>query len=123
MWTRIVQGGLFCLEEATGKELWKFIPPEVGKYSKPGVESPPSLSLQNGKVYLCFIANGENATVCCLAKSGEELWSFTSPEAGTSGGYATSGVAVADGWLYFGNDGGWVYVLTGKPAPHLPTSP
>jgi outer membrane protein assembly factor BamB len=114
--TYVFQGYLYCFEEATGKELWKFTPPDDGENSKPGIQSSPSLSLQEGKVYLYFITIYENATVYCLDENGNKLWSFTSQEAGTSGGYTTSSLAIADGWAYFGNDGGWVYALTGKVA-------
>ncbi len=112
--TYVFPGGLYCLEEATGKERWKFTPPDDGESSKPGIESSPSLSLQEGKVYLYFITTYENATVYCLDDNGNKLWSFTGQEAGTSGGYTLSSLALAGGWVYFGNDGGWVYALTEK---------
>jgi outer membrane protein assembly factor BamB len=114
--TYVFQGDLYCLEEATGKELWKFTPPDAGEHSKPGIQSSPSLSLQEGKVYLYFTTNYEKSAVYCLDENGNKFWSFTSQEAGTSGGYTTSCLAIADGWVYFGNDGGWVYALTGKIA-------
>jgi len=114
--TYVFQGALHCLEEATGKEIWKFTPPGTGAHSQPGVQSSPSLVLQDGKLYLYFISNYESGTVYCLNENGQKLWEFTSREAGTSGGYTTSCAAVADGWVYFGNDGGWVYALTGTPA-------
>ncbi|GAB6274750.1 MAG: hypothetical protein STSR0004_16150 [Peptococcaceae bacterium] len=123
--TYVFPGNLYCLEEATGKECWKFTPPDDGENSKPGIQSSPSISLQEGKVYLCFITTYENSTVYCLDENGNKLWSFTGQEAGTSGGYTTSCLAAADGWAYFGNDGGWVYALTGKVAgqPKQPPPP
>ncbi|HAG09323.1 MAG TPA: hypothetical protein DCK87_07185, partial [Desulfotomaculum sp.] len=123
--THAFPGNLYCLEEATGKERWKFTPPDDGESSKPGIQSSPSLSLQEGKVYLYFITTYENATAYCLDDNGNKLWSFTGQEAGTSGGYTTSCLAITDGWAYFGNDGGWVYALTGKAAgqPKQPPPP
>ena len=115
--TYVFQGDLYCLEEETGRELWKFTPPmkspqEAGARSRPGIESSPSLFLPDGKVYIYLLVNYEYATAYCLDENGNKLWEFTSQQAGTSGGYTTSNVAIADGWAYFGNDGGWVYALT-----------
>ena len=114
-------GKLYCLEEATGDVVWEFTPTDEGQceYSVPGIQASPSLSIQDSGVYIYFITICERGTAYCLDENGKKLWSFTGFEAGTPQGYGTSSVAIADGRVYFGNDGGWVYALTtaGKTPP------
>jgi outer membrane protein assembly factor BamB len=119
--TYAVAGKLYCLKEATGDTVWEFTPAGEGEceYSFPGIQASPSLSIQDGGVYIYFITICERGTAYCLDENGKKLWSFTGFEAGTPQGYGTSSVAIADGRVYFGNDGGWVYALTtaGKTPP------
>jgi len=119
--TYAAAGKLHCLNEATGEIIWEFTPTDEGECasSVPGVQASPSISIQNGKPYIYFLTNCESGTAYCLDESGNKLWSYTSREKGAAGGYTTSSVAIANGWAYFGNDGGWLYALTTVEAPKI----
>ncbi|RJR32755.1 MAG: DUF4430 domain-containing protein [Deltaproteobacteria bacterium] len=107
-------GQLVCLNEADGSILWTF---DV----EGGVKSSPTVSLQDGKAYIYFTTNCEYGTAYCLDENGNLLWEFTpEEEAGTSGGYILHGVAISDGWAYFGNDGGGLYTLKTGELPAKP---
>ena len=103
-------GKLYCLNETNGNEIWTFTP-------NGGVQSSPAISIQGDKHYIYFTSNCENGTAYCLDENGQELWHFTNEQAGTSGGYTLQGVAIYDGMVYFGNDGGYLYALAQGEAP------
>ena len=98
-------GELYCLDASNGEEEWKFEP-------NGGIKASPAISIQDGKPYIYFTTNCENGRVYCVDEDGKEMWNFTNEEAGTSGGYILQGVAISGGYVYFGNDGGYVYALT-----------
>ena len=97
-------GKLYCLDGSDGSEEWCFTP-------NGGVQSSPALSIQNSgvNVYIYFTTNCEDGRVYCLDKNGNERWHYETNEAGTSGGYVLQGVAISDGRVFFGNDGGYLY--------------
>ncbi|MHC1635487.1 MAG: outer membrane protein assembly factor BamB family protein [Candidatus Methanospirareceae archaeon] len=97
-------GKLYCLREDSGEEIWNLS-------VEGGIKASPAISIQDGKPYIYFSTNCENGSVYCVDSDGKEIWSFTTEEAGTSGGYILQGVAISDGYVYFGNDGGYVYAL------------
>ena len=101
-------GKLYCLNAVDGTESWAFNP-------NCGVQSSPSLSIQDGHTCIYFNRQGENGAAYCLDEDGNELWHFITYEAGTCGGYVLQGMAISDGWVYFGNDGGYLYALTTCP--------
>ncbi len=98
------EGKLYCLNASDGEEEWSFEP-------NGGVKASPAISIQDGKPYLYFTTNCENGRAYCVDENGNEMWNFTTEEAGASGGYILQGVAISDGYVYFGNDGGYVYGL------------
>jgi outer membrane protein assembly factor BamB len=103
-----IKGGLYCLDEASGSVVWKFLPTSGGgAVSVPGVQASPVVAVQNGAPHIYFSTICEHSTVYCLDQNGHQVWQFHDSDST----YALQGVAVADGWLYFGNDGGWVYAL------------
>ncbi len=111
-----IQGGLYCLDEASGSVVWKFLPTTGGgAASVPGVQASPVISVQNSTPYIYFPTICEHSTVYCLDQNGNQVWQFND----TDSTYTLQGVAAASGWLYFGNDAGWVYALQtpGAPAP------
>jgi outer membrane protein assembly factor BamB len=116
------QGDLFCLDAATGDEIWKFTPEmksgddSSGYYSEPGIQASPTIYVKGGHPYIYFTTNCAYATVYCLNENGQKVWEFENDEAGLSEGYSTCSIAVSDGWVYFGNDGGYVYGLTAAGA-------
>jgi uncharacterized protein YjdB len=97
-----MRGGLYCLEESTGKEIWKFMAPGETPGSVPGVQASPVVSVQNGAPYIYFPTIWENSSVFCLEQNGSPLWEFKDQTS-----FIHQGVAVsAEGWLYFGGDNG-----------------
>ena len=110
-----LRGGLYCLEESTGKEIWKFIVPGETPASVPGVQASPVVSVQNGVPYIYFPTLWENSSVFCLDQNGRTLWEFRDETS-----YIHQDVTVAaEGWLYLGCDNG-LYAL--KPRPAAPVS-
>ena len=105
-----VAGKLYCLNASDGGEEWNFEP-------NGGIKASPAISVQGDDSYIYFTTNCANSRVYCVDENGNEMWNFTTEEAGTSGGYILQGVAISDGYVYFGNDGGYVYGL--KEAPVL----
>ncbi len=107
-------GQLVCLNEADGNIRWAF---DV----EGGVKSSPTVFLSDGKTYLYFTTEWEYGTAYCVDENGNLCWEFTpEKEAGTSGGYILHGMALADGWAYFGNDGGGLYALRSGEPPNQP---
>jgi uncharacterized protein YjdB/outer membrane protein assembly factor BamB len=107
------RGGLYCLDEQTGSELWNFMPTGDGEVSVPGVQASPAIAVQNGTPYIYFASICENSLVYCLDQNGNQVWQFAVPNYT----YTTTSIAVADGWLYLGNDYGWLYALKGTAVP------
>ena len=98
---------LLCANESdiNHTAFWEFTP-------NGAVQSSPALSIQGSDVYIYFTTNANNGTVYCLKGGGsscEEKWKYTTEEARGSRGYILQGVAISDGWVYFGNDGGYLY--------------
>lgn len=100
-------GGLYCLNELTGNTLWNFMLTGEADASVPGVQASPAVSVQNGAPYIYFVTQWEQSSVFCLDQDGNQVWQYQygNPT------YTTASIAVADGWLYFGNDAGWLYAL------------
>jgi outer membrane protein assembly factor BamB len=100
-------GKLYCLYESSGNEVWNFTP-------NGGVQSSPALSIQGSDVYIYFTTNCQNGRAYCVRdkksdNTPEERWYYETEQAGTSGGYILQGVAISDGRVFFGNDGGYIY--------------
>jgi outer membrane protein assembly factor BamB len=99
-------GAMHCLEEADGSTDWTFTVPNGG-----GVQSSPAVSIAGGDTRIYFTANCASGAAYGLDGSGNQLWEFVTEESGAEDGYVLQGVAVSDGCLYFGNDGGYLYAL------------
>jgi len=101
---------LLCLRESDLTKIWEYLP-------NGAVQSSPALSIQGSDVYIYFTTNNRYGTCYCLKDGGnswEEKWTYTTEQAGpattgASGGYILQGVAISDNWIYFGNDGGYLY--------------
>ena len=99
-------GKLYCLNENNGNEIWNA---SIGP-----VQASPALSIQGSDVYIYVTTNCENGRLYCIKDNGgtyEQKWSYITHEAGGSGGYILQGVAISNGSLYFGNDGGYLYII------------
>ena len=108
-----IKGGVYCLEEQTGNVIWRFLHTDEGATSVPGVQASPVVSVQNGSPYIYYATIWEDSSVFCLDQNGKQVWEFNDQDST----YILQSVAVADGCLYFGNDGGWVYALQPATAP------
>jgi len=99
-------GKLYCLNENNGNEIWNV---SIGP-----VQASPALSIQGSDVYIYVTTNCANGRLYCIKDNGgtyEQKWSYITHEAGGSGGYILQGVAISNGSLYFGNDGGYLYII------------
>ena len=102
-------GKLYCLNENNGNEIWNV---SIGP-----VQASPALSIQGSDVYIYVTTNCANGRLYCIKDNGgtyEQKWSYITHEAGGSGGYILQGVAISNGSLYFGNDGGYLYIINEK---------
>ena len=98
-------GKLYCLDQAdNGTEIWNLT-------VNGGIKASPAISVQHGKPYIYFTTNFKNSSVYCVDEARNEMWNYTTEEANSSAGYILQGVAIYDGYVYFGNDGGYVYGL------------
>ncbi len=106
-------GGLYCLDEQTGGSLWSFMPTGQADASVPGVQASPAVSVQDGTPFIYFVTNWEQSSLFCLDQAGNQVWQYQYDNPT----YTTASLAAADGWLYFGNDAGWLYALKGVAVP------
>ena len=101
-------GKLYCLNELNGGVEWTYTP-------NGGVQSSPVISTSSNTLY--FTTNCDHGRVYCLYLNGTYKWHFETFENGTSGGYVLQGVALSDGRVFFGNDGGVLYSIAESGAP------
>jgi outer membrane protein assembly factor BamB len=98
-------GGLFCLNEVDGSQVWKH---SFGNY---GSEASPAISIQDGNPYIYITTDTADGTAYCFNQAGDIQWEYLPdhPE------YILQGMAIADSKVYFGNDAGYLYAL--EPCP------
>ncbi|MCD6213522.1 MAG: PQQ-binding-like beta-propeller repeat protein, partial [Candidatus Desulfofervidus sp.] len=101
-------GKLYCLDESYGSVVWTYTP-------NGGVQSSPVISTNSSTLY--FTTNCDHGRVYCLYLNGTYKWHFETFENGTSGGYILQGVALSEGRVFFGNDGGVLYSIAESQAP------
>lgn len=95
-------GKVYCLNETDGSAIWEYT-------ASCGVQSSPSVSIMDGKPYVYFTSNCANGTAYCLDGNGKLVWSFTPPKSKVQ--YLLCGVAISDGWAFFGNDAGYLFAI------------
>jgi outer membrane protein assembly factor BamB len=113
-------GALYCLDRATGKEVWSY----RNKKMKPVFSTPV---VENGKLYIGegFHQDYECKVYCFDAATGKVLWNFQ------AGSHTESTPCLADGRLYIGAGDDGLYCLDaarGKklwnfPAFHIDAPP
>jgi outer membrane protein assembly factor BamB len=114
---------LLCLNSTDLSEIWNFT-------ANGDIEASVVISTAyddgDGEVYLYFTTNCDDGTAYCLKDNATNTqaptpeWTFT-PES-SKVQYILQGVALADGWVYFGNDAGYLFGLTeGSVEPETPT--
>jgi outer membrane protein assembly factor BamB len=105
-------GGVYCLNESTGSVNWQYIATGNGQPSSGGaVQASPAISVQSGAPDVYFTTNSANSQVYCLDQHGDQVWDYAEQEPSGPARYTLQGVAISNGWLYFGNDSGYLYAL------------
>ncbi|WP_226990691.1 PQQ-binding-like beta-propeller repeat protein [Methanosarcina acetivorans] len=92
-------GKLWCLNASDGTEIWNN---SVGP-----VQSSPAISTfyGPGNEYIYVTTNSGSGGIYCVNSSGVTVWSETSP--GTNC-YCLAGAIISGGWVFYGNDGGYL---------------
>jgi PGF-pre-PGF domain-containing protein len=107
------ENGLICLDSSDLSEIWLYDTDEE-------VQSSPALSSHydagNGDIYIYFTTNAEDGKIYCLkdheGNTGPQMeWLY-----GESGktDWSLAGVAISDGWLYYGTDQKYLFGLTNE---------
>lgn len=100
-------GGIYCLDPASGKEIWKKI------YKESGYEC--ALAYANDRLY---IGNDDGKFYCYNAQDGKTVWEYSFTNKNNS--YEFDVVpCVVDGKVYAGNWNGYVYCLDAKTGKAL----
>jgi outer membrane protein assembly factor BamB len=99
-------GKLYCLNENNGNEVWN---EPVGP-----VQSSPVISTwydngTNNEIYIYVTTNSNSGGLYCIDKDGDEVWHNTSLG---NNKYCLGGAAVSGGWVFYGNDGGYLHGLS-----------
>lgn len=106
-------GAISCLNADDLTDIWTF---EVSG----SVKSSPALSnyydTGDGTVYIYITTNAEDGIVYCLKDYDGNIdpvvqWSYA--ESGKTD-WSLAGVAISDGWVYYGTDTGYLFGLTDK---------
>ena len=105
-------GKLYCLYESNGTEIWSFTP-------NGGVQSSPAISTwydngTNNEIYIYFTTNSASGRLYCLKDyagntAASEQWNYQPSE--NKAGYTLQGAAISGGWVFFGNDKGYLFGL------------
>ena len=98
-------GKLYCLNENNGNEIWN---ESVGP-----VQSSPVISTwydngTNNEIYIYVTTNSNSGGLYCIDKDGNEVWHNTSVG---NNKYCLGGAAVSGGWVFYGNDAGYLHGL------------
>jgi outer membrane protein assembly factor BamB len=96
--------GLRCLNEADGSIRYNI--------SKGASQASPAVSICNGNVYIYFTTNVDNGSAYCVEDTGSALvdvWEWNPPAPDDQ--YILQGMAISDGFVYFGTDYGRIYAL------------
>ncbi|MCK5108914.1 MAG: PQQ-binding-like beta-propeller repeat protein, partial [Methanosarcinales archaeon] len=108
-------GKLYCLHESNGTEIWSFTP-------NGGVQSSPAISTwydngTNNEIYIYFTTNSASGRLYCLKDyagntAASEQWNYL--PSGNKAGYTLQGAAISGGWVFFGNDKGYLFGLANR---------
>ena len=93
--------GLFCLNATNGNQIWS------NNNINP-VQSSPAISAfyGPGNEYIYVTTNSATGGLYCVDSNGNIVWSETSP--GSSNNYCLAGAAISGGWVFYGNDDGYL---------------
>jgi len=95
-------GGLYCLNATNGSYIWNS-PAAVG-----AVQSSPAISTfyGPGNEYIYVTTNTATGGICCVDSNKNIVWSETSSG---SNHYSLAGAAISGGWVFYGNDNGYLH--------------
>jgi outer membrane protein assembly factor BamB len=99
-------GGLYCLHESNGTQIWR--------YAAAGpVQSSPAISTwydngTNNEIYIYVTKNSNDGGLYCIDGNGAGKWHNTSVG---DNKYSLAGAAISGGWVFYGNDGGYLHGL------------
>ena len=96
--------GVKCLNEADGSIRYSI--------NKGASQASPAVSIADGHVYIYFTTNVNNGSAYCIEDTGSalvEVWEWNPPAPDNQ--YILQGMAIADGFVYFGTDYGELYAL------------
>ena len=101
------QGGLHCFYEGNGTRAWETS--SIGP-----VQSSPAISTwydngTNNEIYIYVTTNSDTGGLYCIDKDGTEVWHNTSLG---NNKYCLGGAAISGGWVFYGNDGGYLHGLS-----------
>jgi len=103
---------LYCLDATNGDQIWSYYSVN-GERPNGGVQSSPVIYTKytspNAGTYIYFTTNTGDGKVYCVDDTGTEKWAYDQP-AGHQG-YILQGVALTEGYLYFGNDAGYLICI------------
>jgi len=100
-------GGLRCLDESDlTDQIWNAA---IGP-----VQSSPAISTwydngTNNEIYIYVTTNSNTGGLYCIDKDGNEEWHNTSVGANK---YSLAGAAISGGWVFYGNDAGYLHGLS-----------
>jgi outer membrane protein assembly factor BamB len=121
---------LYCLNASDLSQKWAYIARSGGIQSSPVITTKYTGTGSSFPIYIYFTTNNKYGKCYCIKDDGNitgnknwddtnvRMWYYQTSQAGTSGGYILQGVAaternVADkGWVFFGNDGGYLYGIS-----------
>jgi outer membrane protein assembly factor BamB len=94
------EGNLWCLNETNGAEIWNT---PVGP-----VQSSPAVSAfyGPGNEHIYVTTNSPTGGIYCVDSSGDVAWSEISSG---SNCYSLAGAAISGGWVFYGNDDGYLH--------------
>ncbi|GEM_PF-1342425 len=101
-------GKLYCLNEDDGSEVWNV---SIGP-----VQSSPAISTwydngTNNEIYIYVTTNSATGGLYCIDKDGNEVWHNNSIGTQSCHRYCLAGAAISGGWVFYGNDGGYLHGL------------
>ncbi len=110
----VLMGGMYggdgkvlkCLNAANGYLLYTYDIPNGAS------QASPAVSVWNGHMYIYFTTNMNNGSAYCVEDTGTEFvqcWEWNPPAPDNQ--YILQGMAISDGFVYFGTDYGRVYAL------------
>ena len=98
-------GKLYCLNENNGNEIWN---EPVGPVQSSPVISTWYDNSTNNEIYIYVTTNSNSGGLYCIDKDGDEVWHNTSVG---NNKYCLGGAAVSGGWVFYGNDAGYLHGL------------